>query len=42
MIGKASAPPLPPPPPPPPPVGHVVATELKPATPYQFHFWTAN
>src|SRR5207302_10069689 len=26
----------------PPPVGHVVATELKPATPYQFHFWTAN
>src|SRR5207247_3731303 len=26
----------------PPPVGHVVATELKPATPHQFHFWTAN
>ncbi|MGH7673667.1 MAG: ATP-binding protein [Gemmatimonadales bacterium] len=24
------------------PVGRVVATELKPATPYQFHFWTAN
>ncbi len=25
-----------------PPVGRVVATELKPATPHQFHFWTAN
>ena len=25
----------------PPPVGRVVATELKPATPHQFHFWTA-
>jgi hypothetical protein len=24
------------------PVGKVVATELKPATPHQFHFWTAN
>jgi len=24
------------------PVGRVVATELKPATPYQFHFWTAT
>ena len=24
------------------PIGHVVATELKPATPHQFHFWTAN
>jgi DNA helicase HerA-like ATPase len=23
------------------PVGRVVATELKPATPHQFHFWTA-
>ena len=28
--------------PPPAPVGRVVATELKPATPHQFHFWTAN
>jgi DNA helicase HerA-like ATPase len=26
---------------PPAPVGRVVATELKPATPHQFHFWTA-
>jgi len=26
----------------PPPVGRVVATELKPATPHQFHFWTAR
>jgi hypothetical protein len=25
---------------PPPPVGRVVATELKPSTPHQFHFWT--
>ncbi len=25
-----------------PPVGRVVATELKPATPHQFHFWTAR
>ena len=24
-----------------PPVGRVVATELKPSTPHQFHFWTA-
>ena len=24
------------------PIGRVVATELKPATPHQFHFWTAN
>jgi len=35
----------PPPPPPaaaPAPIGRVVATELKPATPHQFHFWTAN
>ena len=23
-------------------VGRVVATELKPATPHQFHFWTAR
>ncbi|HMH81794.1 MAG TPA: hypothetical protein VK531_02915, partial [Gemmatimonadales bacterium] len=34
MIDKA--------PPQPPPVGRVVATEQKPATPHQFHFWTAN
>jgi DNA helicase HerA-like ATPase len=27
--------------PPPAPIGRVVATELKPATPHQFHFWTA-
>ncbi len=26
----------------PPPVGRVVATELKPSTPHQFHFWTAR
>jgi hypothetical protein len=25
-----------------PPVGRIVATELKPSTPHQFHFWTAN
>jgi hypothetical protein len=25
-----------------PPVGRVVATELKPSTPHQFHFWTAR
>jgi DNA helicase HerA-like ATPase len=31
-----------PPSPPPIPVGRVVATELKPATPHQFHFWTAQ
>src|SRR2546425_5854866 len=36
MIERAS------PPPAPIPVGRVVATELKPATPYQFHFWTAQ
>ena len=24
------------------PVGRVVATETKPATPHQFHFWTAT
>ena len=24
------------------PVGRVVATELKPSTPHQFHFWTAR
>jgi uncharacterized protein len=24
------------------PIGRVVATELKPATPHQFHFWTAR
>ncbi|HEY6807176.1 MAG TPA: hypothetical protein VI160_00195 [Gemmatimonadales bacterium] len=24
------------------PIGRVVATELKPATPHQFHFWTAT
>ena len=42
-------PPSPPPPPTshvprptPPPVGRVVATELKPATPHHFHFWTAT
>src|SRR5947209_33136 len=28
--------------PPPTPVGRVVATEQKPATPHQFHFWTAT
>ena len=27
---------------PPPPVGRVVATEQRPATPHQFHFWTAT
>ena len=26
----------------PPPIGRVVATELKPSTPHQFHFWTAR
>ena len=26
----------------PPPLGRVVATELKPSTPHQFHFWTAR
>jgi hypothetical protein len=26
----------------PPPLGRVVATELKPSTPHQFHFWTAE
>src|ERR687894_609176 len=25
-----------------PPLGRVVATELKPSTPHQFHFWTAE
>jgi len=30
------------PPPPPIAIGRVVATELKPSTPHQFHFWTAN
>lgn len=25
-----------------PPVGRVIATELKPSTPHQFHFWTAR
>ena len=29
-------------PPPLQPVGRVVATELKPSTPHQFHFWTAR
>ena len=29
-------------PPPLQPVGRVVATELKPSTPHQFHFWTAQ
>src|SRR3954447_8924408 len=29
-------------PPPLPPVGRVVATELKPSTPHQFYFWTAQ
>jgi len=24
------------------PIGRVVATEQKPATPHQFHFWTAT
>ena len=24
------------------PIGRVVATEMKPATPHQFHFWTAT
>ena len=24
------------------PIGRVVATEAKPATPHQFHFWTAT
>jgi len=28
--------------PPPIAIGRVVATELKPSTPHQFHFWTAN
>jgi len=37
-----TAPPPPSPAPSPTPVGRVVATELKPATPHQFHFWTAN
>ena len=41
MIDK-TAPPPPSPAPSPTPVGRVVATELKPATPHQFHFWTAN
>jgi hypothetical protein len=27
---------------PPAPLGRVVATELKPSTPHQFHFWTAR
>jgi uncharacterized protein len=34
MIDQASPPPV--------PVGRVVATEQKPATPHQFHFWTAQ
>ena len=34
MIDRADEPPVT-------PVGRVVATELKPATPHQFHFWTA-
>ncbi len=34
MIQKPDAAPI--------PIGRVVATELKPATPHQFHFWTAN
>ncbi len=43
MIDKtAPPPPTPAPSPTPAPVGRVVATELKPATPHQFHFWTAN
>ena len=43
MIDKtAPPPPSPAPSPTPAPVGRVVATELKPATPHQFHFWTAN
>src|SRR3954454_9570309 len=29
-------------PPPVQPVGRVVATELKPSTPHQFYFWTAQ
>jgi len=31
-----------PPAPPVTPIGRVVATELKPSTPHQFHFWTAT
>jgi len=34
--------PDPPPPAPPIAIGRVVATELKPSTPHQFHFWTAT
>ena len=37
MIDRAG-----PPASPPIPIGRVVATELKPATPHQFHFWTAQ
>ncbi len=43
MIERRDPAPAPPAPAPAPvPVGRVVATELKPATPHQFHFWTAN
>ncbi|HYT71889.1 MAG TPA: hypothetical protein VEK78_10940 [Gemmatimonadales bacterium] len=42
MIERRDPAPAPPAPPAPVPVGRVVATELKPATPHQFHFWTAN
>jgi len=41
VIDKTAPPPSSPAPSPT-PVGRVVATELKPATPHQFHFWTAN
>jgi len=41
VIDKIAPPPSSPAPSPT-PVGRVVATELKPATPHQFHFWTAN
>jgi len=42
VIERRDPAPAPPAPPAPVPVGRVVATELKPATPHQFHFWTAN
>src|SRR2546429_1460570 len=42
LFRSKTAPPPPSPAPSPTPVGRVVATELKPATPHQFHFWTAN
>jgi len=42
VIERRDPAPAPPAPPAPVPVGRVVATELKPATQHQFHFWTAN